>query len=167
MEAIIQEASDDLVEKTINRQAIDKFGNAIDEEAKRNGVQKAVLEPGYGVIEHEAEENIVEDDEEGRKMSQMEELKRRLANGEQLTEEELALLYQLEQERINNIDYRLKELLSKGFENLSDEEKLEFYDLNIEKLCIEKSRFSRQSTLSDDDLQRVTEIGYDLKRFDF
>jgi hypothetical protein len=40
MEAITEE-SHDLVQKKIGRQQIDKFGNTIDEEAKRNGVQKA------------------------------------------------------------------------------------------------------------------------------
>lgn len=35
MEAIIQEASDDLVEKKLDRQKIDKFGNPINKEAKK------------------------------------------------------------------------------------------------------------------------------------
>ena len=38
MEAIIQEASDDLVEKKVDRQKIDKFGNPVDEEKLKNGV---------------------------------------------------------------------------------------------------------------------------------
>jgi hypothetical protein len=41
----------------------------------------------------EAEDEIVEDDELGKRKVQYDGLKRRLANGEQLTEEELALLY--------------------------------------------------------------------------
>jgi hypothetical protein len=45
--------------------------------------------------------------------------------------------------------------LSKGFENLTDEEKLEFYDLNIEKLSIEKSRLKRKKSLSEEEQQRL------------
>jgi hypothetical protein len=41
MEAIIQEASDDLADRKVDRQKIDKFGNPVDEEKKKEGVVKA------------------------------------------------------------------------------------------------------------------------------
>ena len=150
MEAIIQEASDDLIQK-IEREKIDKFGNVVDKEALKNGISKAIPQPDFGLIEHEAEENIEEDDEQGRKKSIYDDLKNRLANGEELTEEELAMLEKLENERIMQIDERLMELMKQGFENLSDEEKLEFYDLNIEKLDIEQSQIHRKKSLTDGD----------------
>jgi uncharacterized coiled-coil DUF342 family protein len=50
------------------------------------------LLPEFGEIEMELEDNQVEDDEYGRRMQMLADLKRRLANGEELTAEELALL---------------------------------------------------------------------------
>jgi hypothetical protein len=61
------------------------------------------------------------------------------------------MLEKLENERIMQIDERLMELMKQGFENLSDEEKLEFYDLNIEKLDIEQSQIHRKKSLTDGD----------------
>lgn len=51
MEAIMQEAEDDLVQKKVERPKIDKFGNVIDEDALKNGVQKACPKPDFGLIE--------------------------------------------------------------------------------------------------------------------
>jgi hypothetical protein len=75
MEAIIQETSDDLVGKRIDRQKIDKFGNPVDEEKLRNGVKKACPAPAYDKIEMSNEETIEEDDEEGRKRRLLEQLR--------------------------------------------------------------------------------------------
>ncbi len=73
MEAIIQEASDDLVNNKIGRQKIDKFGNAVDEDKIQNGsVIKACPLPSFGYIEYELEENQEEDDELARKKRMLE-----------------------------------------------------------------------------------------------
>ena len=57
-----------------------------------NGVEKVCPMPSFGLIEHECEDNQDEDDEYARRMKMLEDLRRRLANGEELTAEELALL---------------------------------------------------------------------------
>lgn len=54
----------------------------------------------------------------------LEDLRRRLANGEELTAEELVLLEQLENERLRELEELIQNLLKKGLNNLSDEEKL-------------------------------------------
>ena len=100
MDAIMQEASDDLNPKKVDRQKIDKFGNPVDEEKAKNGINKVTPQPAFGKIEHSIEENMEEDDEEARKKALLESLRQRLANGEKLTAEELAMLEQLENERL-------------------------------------------------------------------
>lgn len=92
MEAIIQEAADDLVQKKVDRIKIDKFGNPIDEDKLKDGVTKACPQPNFGYIEHEIEENVEEDDEAARKRRLLEMLRDKLARGEELSEEELAML---------------------------------------------------------------------------
>jgi hypothetical protein len=67
MDAVIQEASDDLAPKKVDRQKIDKFGNPVDEEKAKNGVEKVCPKPAFGEIEHNVEENMEEDDEDSRK----------------------------------------------------------------------------------------------------
>ena len=54
----------------------------------------------------------------------LDDLRRRLANGEELTAEELALLEQLENERLRELEELIKGMLAKGLDKLSDEEKL-------------------------------------------
>jgi hypothetical protein len=75
MEAIIQEASDDLISKKVDRIKIDKFGNPIDEDKFKDGITKATPAPAFGYIEHTVEENIDEDDEVGRKRRLLEMLR--------------------------------------------------------------------------------------------
>src|SRR5690606_16775866 len=72
MEAIIQEASDDLLPKKVDRIKIDKFGNPVDEDKLKDGIAKACPLPAFEYIEHSIEENIEEDDEVGRKRRQLE-----------------------------------------------------------------------------------------------
>jgi hypothetical protein len=57
-------------------------------------------------------------------MQMLEDLRRRLANGEELTPEELALLEELENERLRELEELIKNMLSKGYDSLTDEEKL-------------------------------------------
>jgi hypothetical protein len=79
MEAIIQEASDDLVPKNVNRRRIDKFGNPIDEDKE---FIKTCLLPAFGKIEETIEENAEEDDEDARRRALLELYWRREDDGE-------------------------------------------------------------------------------------
>ena len=74
MDAIIHEAEDDLVpQQKVERQLIDKFGNPIDENKFKNGMQIANRKPFYEKIKKEVEENLVEDDEQSRKWRKLRE----------------------------------------------------------------------------------------------
>lgn len=75
-----------------------------------------------------------EDDEEGRKRRLLEELRRRLANGEKLTAEELAMLEQLENERLKQLEQLIAAMLAKG--DLTDAQKLELIGYQKERVNI-------------------------------
>ena len=75
-----------------------------------------------------------EDDEEARKRRLLEDLRRRLANGEKLTAAEMALLEQLENERLKQLEQLIADLVARG--NLSDTEKLELIGYQKERVNI-------------------------------
>lgn len=75
-----------------------------------------------------------EDDEEARKRRLLEDMRRRLANGEKLTAAEMALLEQLENERLKQLEQLIADLVARG--NLSDTEKLELIGYQKERVNI-------------------------------
>ena len=99
MEAIIQEATDDLVPKNMNRRRIDKFGNPIDED--KEFFRENALLPAKGVIEHTIEENLEEDDEDARKRYLLEQYWKREDEGESFNKEETTERDDLESWRLN------------------------------------------------------------------
>lgn len=64
---------DDLIFKEFDRPDIDKFGNPIDK--NKVGSVDSSNKPFFSHVSYESEENMEEDDEEGRWMRIMQELK--------------------------------------------------------------------------------------------
>lgn len=81
----------------------------------------------------------------------MEQLRQRLANGEKLTPEELAMLEQLENERLRHLEKLISDMLAKGYENLSDQEKLELIGYKKERVNILLDQLKRKNKLSKED----------------
>lgn len=92
-----------------------------------------------------------EDDEEARKLALLASLKQRLANGEHLTAEELALLEQLENDRLMQLEKLIAQMMSKGYANLSDLEKLELIDYKKERCHILIDQIKRKKSISKED----------------
>jgi hypothetical protein len=61
----------------------------------------------------------------------------------------------------------MSDLMSRGLENLTDDERIELFDLGIEKLTIEKSRLQRKKSLTDDEKLRLEEIDYEIKVLEY
>jgi hypothetical protein len=61
---------------------------------------------------------------------------RKLARGEGLTEEELKRLEYLESEKMKRLRKQIEELLIKGEDKLTDEEKFRLYSLQRELLTL-------------------------------
>ena len=114
MEAVRQEAEDDLNPKKVEREPIDRFGNPVDKEKKRQGVQKATPLPFFERVEAHAEENLKEDDEEGRQREllrkEMEELMRKMRDGT-ICKEELERLMELMKQLGNQLSEEDKKKL--------------------------------------------------------
>lgn len=71
----------------------------------------------------------------------------------QLSKEELDRLWQLEEERLAELQKRIAELEKKGWDNLANNEKFELLGLQKEVLNIELDRILRKKKpLSDEDL---------------
>jgi hypothetical protein len=62
---------------------------------------------------------------------------RKLARGEELSEEELKRLEYLESEKMKRLRKQIEELLIKGEDKLTDEEKFRLYSLQRELLTLE------------------------------
>jgi hypothetical protein len=74
-------------------------------------------------VPYSAEENLEEDDEEGRWMRIMQDLKDREASGESLSDEQITLLETLENRRIKVLENLIEDIKKKG--NLQDKELLQ------------------------------------------
>jgi hypothetical protein len=84
-----------------------------------------------------------------------------------LSEEELNRLWQLEEEQLAKMNLRIKELESKGWDNLSTEEKFELLGLKKSCLNIELDRLHRKKPpLSEEDLLRIDQIEEELRRLE-
>jgi hypothetical protein len=107
MEAIIQEASDDLVPKNVGRRRIDKFGNPIDHDKE---YIKTTLMPAYGKIELTLEENMIEDDEDSRRRALLELYWRREDDGESFNKEETSERDELESWRLKQLEDNIQRM---------------------------------------------------------
>lgn len=165
MEAIIQEASDDLVPKNVNRRRIDKFGNPIDED--KEFFRENALLPAHGLIEHTIEENLEESDEDARKRYLLEQYWKREDEGESFTQEETTERDDLESWRLNELKTVNESLTKNGFESLSDNDKLTVVMNKRQIASIHLRQLRRKKNLTDQERELMKRLERQLLELEF
>lgn len=103
-----------------------------------------------------------EDDEEGRWMRIMHDFKERLARGDSLTDEELALLEKLENMRIAELTRLIAEI--KKQEKLENKDLLKINLYEQEKVSILLDQLNRKKNKTEEDYLQIKEMQYELRR---
>ena len=165
MEAIIQEASDDLVPKNANRRRIDKFGNPIDED-REYFVENALL-PAHGLIEHSIEENLEEDDEDARRRHLLEQYWKREDEGENFNQEETSERDELESWRLNQLETNVQSLTENGFDSLSDQDKLTVVMDKRQIAAIHLRQLRRKKNLTIEERELMKRLERNLLELEF